>query len=182
MRRSLSPRIVWCALFGGGSPTSRHNACAESIIHQHSGLTASGPTCLLFAAPLMGSLAVPLPYMLHAPSVGEDGLWQVFFGALFCFSLFYGFVCSPCCSSFSVFLDCAVRDCSFDLGTMASPVLRCLHPGHPHHPVGPVLWVSPSPARERQALMSWSLACLALRDIVSTIRLIHKEPFHCAHF
>ena len=106
-------------------------------------------------------------------------------GFLWCFvllQLFCCFICSPCCRSVSVFLDCAVRDCSFDLGTMASPVLRCLHLGRPHHPVGPVLWVSPSPARERQALMSWSLACLALRDIASTIRLIHKEPFHCAHF
>lgn len=88
MRRSLSPRIVCCALFGGGSPASRHHACAKRIIHQHSGLTASGPTCPLFAAPLLGSLAVPLPYMLRAPSVGEDGLWQVFSGALFCFSFF----------------------------------------------------------------------------------------------
>ena len=63
-----------------------------------------------------------------------------------------------------------------------SVVLRCLHPGHPHHPVGPAMWASPSPAWGWQALMSWSLAYLALRDIMPTIQLIHKEPFHCAHF
>lgn len=148
VRRSLSPRTVCCALLGGGSPTSCHHACAEGIVHQDSGLTAPGPTCLLVAAPLLGSVAVPLPYMLHAPSVGGGGLWQVFSSALFCFSFFCCFIYSSYCHPFSVFLDCPIRDCSSDLGTVVSIVLRCLHPGHPHHPVGPVTWVSPSPARE----------------------------------
>ena len=150
VRRSLSPRTVCCALLGGGSPTSGHHACAESIVHQDSGLTAPGPTRLLSLL-LSWELRCASPVYASCTLVGEGGLWQVFSSALFCFSFFCCFIYSSCCRPFSVFLDCPIRDCSFDLGTVVSIVLRCLHPVHPHHPVGPVTRVSPSPARERQA-------------------------------
>lgn len=118
VRWSRSPWTVCCPLPGAGSPTSRHHACAESILHQHSGLTASGPTCLLFAVPLEGSLAVPLRFV-HPPQE-KTAFGRVFSSASFYFSFYCCFIYSSYCHSFPVFPDYPIRDCSFDLETVVS--------------------------------------------------------------
>lgn len=150
VRRSHSPWTVCCPLPGAGSPTSRHHACAESILHQHSGLRASGPTHLLSAVPLSGSLAVPLCFV-HPPQKTAFGR----FCSSLCFTLAFIVVSftlptvihSRCFRIILLGIVLLTWGPWFPGCVTQSVVLHCLHPGHPHHPVGPVMWVSPSPAR-----------------------------------